>query len=74
MSHGSSILAAKGSASSAALVDDLRCAATLLSGREAKFYRLTRAGRAQLQKELEQWERLSGAVGLVICMLPEASA
>jgi PadR family transcriptional regulator PadR len=36
------------------------------SGREAKFYRLTAAGRAQLRKELQQWERLSNAVGLVI--------
>jgi DNA-binding PadR family transcriptional regulator len=36
------------------------------TGREAKFYELTRAGRAQLQKELAQWERLSRAVGLVI--------
>jgi transcriptional regulator len=36
------------------------------SGREAKFYRLTAAGRAQLEKELAQWERLSSAVGLVI--------
>jgi len=36
------------------------------TGREAKFYTLTRAGRAQLAKELEQWERLSSAVGLVI--------
>ncbi|HEY6329827.1 MAG TPA: PadR family transcriptional regulator [Blastocatellia bacterium] len=44
------------------------------SGREAKFYNLTRAGRAQLQKELEQWERLSGAVGLVIEMAPETGA
>jgi PadR family transcriptional regulator PadR len=35
-------------------------------GRDAKFYTLTRAGRIQLQKELAQWERLSGAVGLVI--------
>src|SRR5579884_2551086 len=38
------------------------------SGREAKFYRLTRAGRTQLEKELAQWERLSNAVGLVITM------
>ncbi|HEX3880607.1 MAG TPA: PadR family transcriptional regulator [Bryobacteraceae bacterium] len=38
------------------------------TGREAKFYSLTRAGRAQLAKELAQWERLSGAVGLVIRM------
>ena len=36
------------------------------TGREAKFYSLTRAGRMQLEKELEQWERLSGAVALVI--------
>jgi PadR family transcriptional regulator, regulatory protein PadR len=36
------------------------------TGREAKFYTLTRAGRAQLEKELDQWERLSGAVALVI--------
>src|SRR5919205_3876550 len=28
------------------------------TGREAKFYSLTRAGRAQLEKELAQWERL----------------
>ncbi len=36
------------------------------TGREAKFYTLTRAGAVQLRKELEQWERLSNAVGLVI--------
>ena len=36
------------------------------TGREAKFYELTRAGRAQVEKELAQWERLSNAVGLVI--------
>ena len=36
------------------------------TGREAKIYELTRAGRAQLEKELAQWERLSNAVGLVI--------
>ncbi|MGC4054938.1 MAG: PadR family transcriptional regulator [Paludibaculum sp.] len=41
------------------------------SGREAKFYALTRAGQAQLEKELAQWERLSGAVGLVIRMAEE---
>ena len=37
-------------------------------GRDAKFYTLTRAGRFQLQKERDQWERLSGAVGLVLRM------
>jgi PadR family transcriptional regulator, regulatory protein PadR len=36
------------------------------TGREAKFYALTRAGHAQLERELAQWERLSNAVGLVI--------
>jgi PadR family transcriptional regulator, regulatory protein PadR len=39
------------------------------TGREAKFYELTRTGRAQLEKELAQWERLSNAVGLVIRMV-----
>lgn len=39
------------------------------TGREAKFYALTKAGRAQLEKELAQWERLSNAVGLVIRMV-----
>ena len=29
------------------------------TGRDAKFYALTRAGRAQLEKELAQWVRLS---------------
>jgi PadR family transcriptional regulator, regulatory protein PadR len=38
------------------------------TGREAKFYQLTRAGAAQLKQELAQWERLSSAIGLVIRM------
>jgi len=36
------------------------------TGREAKFYALTAAGRKQLAKELEQWDRLSNAIGLVV--------
>ena len=32
------------------------------NARRAKFYSLTRAGRKQLEKETEQWRRLSGAV------------
>lgn len=36
------------------------------TGREAKFYTLTRAGRAQLQAELSQWERLSAAIHLTL--------
>ena len=42
------------------------------SGREAKFYSLTKAGRVQLDKELEQWQRLSSAVVLVINAAQEA--
>jgi PadR family transcriptional regulator len=42
---------------------------TTETGREAKFYELTRAGRLQLEKELAEWERLSNAVGLVIRIL-----
>ena len=36
------------------------------SGRIAKFYSLTRAGKKQFAKEVEQWERLSQAVNLVL--------
>ena len=36
------------------------------TGRQAKFYSLTRAGRAHLKRELATWERLSSAVNLVI--------
>jgi PadR family transcriptional regulator, regulatory protein PadR len=36
------------------------------TGREAKFYRLTRKGRTQLEAETESWRRLAQAVGLVL--------
>jgi transcriptional regulator len=36
------------------------------TGREAKFYSLTREGRQQLERELESWGRLSTAVRLVL--------
>jgi PadR family transcriptional regulator PadR len=36
------------------------------TGRETKFYSLTAAGRKQLERETENWKRLSGAVNLVI--------
>jgi PadR family transcriptional regulator PadR len=36
------------------------------TGREAKFYNLTRKGRAQLEKETASWERLTTAVGLIL--------
>ena len=38
------------------------------SGREAKFYRLTRKGKAQLETETASWLRLTEAVGLILNM------
>ena len=35
-------------------------------GRDAKVYELTREGRRQLTRELESWNRLSSAVGLLL--------
>ena len=35
-------------------------------GRSAKFYSLTREGKKQLERELQSWRRLSGAVELLI--------
>ena len=36
------------------------------TGREAKFYALTREGRKQLDAEAANWDRLSAAVGLIL--------
>jgi len=36
------------------------------NNREAKFYRLTRRGQKQLQRESEDWERMSAAVARVL--------
>ena len=36
------------------------------TGREAKFYTLTRKGRKQLETEMVNWARLSGAVALIL--------
>lgn len=38
------------------------------TGREAKFYRLTRKGRTQLDAESRSWQRLTEAVGLILSM------
>jgi PadR family transcriptional regulator, regulatory protein PadR len=38
------------------------------TGREAKFYRLTRKGRAQLETEAASWRRLADAVALILRM------
>jgi PadR family transcriptional regulator PadR len=36
------------------------------SNRQARFYRLTRAGQRQLQEETAAWERIAAAVGKVL--------
>jgi PadR family transcriptional regulator, regulatory protein PadR len=43
------------------------------TGREAKFYRLTPKGYAQLESESASWQRLTEAVGLIL-RLSEGSA
>ena len=43
------------------------------SGRDAKFYRLTPKGRAQLKKETTDWARLSEAIALIL-QAPEGGA
>ena len=41
------------------------------TGREAKFYKLTKKGRAELETEAASWERLAQAVGLILRMSEE---
>ena len=36
------------------------------AGRRAKYYSLTRAGRRQLERETNQWRRLSSAVTMLL--------
>jgi PadR family transcriptional regulator, regulatory protein PadR len=36
------------------------------TGREGKFYSLTREGRKQLKDEVANWEKLTGAVALIL--------
>jgi PadR family transcriptional regulator, regulatory protein PadR len=36
------------------------------TGREAKFYTLTRKGRKQLEVEVRNWEQISDAVALIL--------
>ncbi|MCU1239685.1 MAG: transcriptional regulator, PadR family [Candidatus Acidoferrum typicum] len=38
------------------------------TGREAKFYRLTRKGRKQLEAEAASWQRLIDAISLILGM------
>jgi PadR family transcriptional regulator len=43
------------------------------TGRDAKFYRLTRKGRARLEAETASWRRLAGAVGLILRLSDEGA-
>ena len=36
------------------------------NNRRAKYYSLTRAGHAALEREASQWERLSGAISMIV--------
>jgi len=36
------------------------------TGREAKFYTLTRKGRRQMEVEIRNWEQISDAVALIL--------
>src|SRR5690242_20179785 len=38
------------------------------NGREAKLYKMTRKGRAQLESEAASWDRLAEAVSLILRM------
>jgi PadR family transcriptional regulator, regulatory protein PadR len=43
------------------------------TGREAKFYRLTRKGRSELDAETANWRRLTAAIGLILQAEGDAS-
>ena len=43
-----------------------RCRKMSDTGREAKFYSLTRKGRTELGSEEASWRRLTDAVGLIL--------
>jgi transcriptional regulator len=38
------------------------------SNRRAKFYAITPAGRRQLQREAENWQRIAGVIGRLLLM------
>src|SRR5437764_5614353 len=41
------------------------------TGREAKFYRLTRAGRAQMERQSASWQRLTNAIAVILKVAEE---
>jgi len=44
------------------------------TGREAKFYRLTRKGRSVLESETASWQRLTQAIGLILKLSDESAS
>jgi PadR family transcriptional regulator, regulatory protein PadR len=42
------------------------------TGRDAKFYRLTRKGRSRMESEEESWRRLAEAVSLIMATAKQA--
>jgi len=43
------------------------------TGRDAKFYRLTKKGRAHLEAQSASWRRLAEAVGLILNLAEESA-
>ena len=41
------------------------------NNRRAKYYRLTRSGRARLDAETEKWNRMAGIIGTIVQAAPE---
>ena len=41
------------------------------NNRRAKYYRLTRSGRARLDAETEKWNRMAGIIGNILRATPE---
>ena len=41
------------------------------NNRKARYYAITRAGRRQLARETENWERIAGVIGRVLQLAPE---
>jgi transcriptional regulator len=40
------------------------------NNRRAKYYQITRAGRKQLKREVEEWGRITGAVNRILTVAP----
>ena len=38
------------------------------NNRKAKFYSITRRGRQQLTRETDDWQRIAGVIGRILCL------